>query len=126
MTHDGATFMDRVPVAVPYLGNKITKTKNRGEIMDYIKELLANKEEYKMLLEFIFNKNHKCLKIFKPKNEKQRKTYITDVEEATLNNIPYNVELPDSMKAQDNWQMFIDENGSKLYFIVCCHDNSYM
>lgn len=60
---------------------------------------------------------------FKPKNEKQRKTYITDVEEATLNNIPYNVELPDSMKAQDNWQMFIDENGSKLYFIVCCHDN---
>ena len=126
LVQDGATFMDRVPVAIPYLDNKITKMKNRGEIMDYIKELLADKEEYKMLLEFIFNKNHKCLKIFKPKNEKQRKTYITDVEEATLNNIPYNVELPDSMKAQDNWQMFIDDNGSKLYFIVCCHDNSYM
>jgi hypothetical protein len=126
MVQDGATFMDRVPVAIPYLDNKITKMKKRGEIMDYIKELLADKPEHKMLLQFIVNKNHKCLKIFKPKNDKQRKTYITDVEEATHNNIPYNVELPDSMKAKNNWQLFIDGNGNKLHFIVCCHDNSYM
>jgi hypothetical protein len=117
--------MDRVPVTIQYFDNKIIGMKKRGEILDYIKVLLHDKPEHKMLLEFVSNKNNKCLKIFRPKNDKQRKTYITDVEEAIIKNIPYNVELPDCMKTQNNWQMFIDDVSSKLHFIVCCHDNSY-
>ena len=126
LIQSGDTSMDRVPVAIQYSNNRITELKKRGEIMEYIKELLGENPEYKMLLEFVLNKNHKCLKIFKPKNDKQRKTYITDVEEAMTKNIPYNVELPDCMKTQNNWQMYIDDVGSKLHFIVCCHDKSYV
>ena len=122
--HDD-TSMNRVPVTLKYFDDKITELKKRGEIMEYIKGLLSENPEHKMLLEFVLNTNHKCLKIFKPKNEKQRKTYITDVEEAMTKNIPYNVELPDCMKMQNNWQMFIDDVGNKLHFIVCCHDKSY-
>ena len=125
LTQGGDTSMDRVPVAIPYFDNRITKMRKRVEIMEYIEELLCDKPEYNMLVEFIHNKNNKCLKIFKPKNDKERKTYITNVEQANLKNIPYNVELPDSMKTKNNWQMFIDDIGGKLHFIICCHDKSY-
>ena len=122
----GDTSMDRVPVTIPYFDNKINGMKKRGEILEYIKELLGDKPGHKMLLEFVTNKKNKCLKIYKPKNDKQIKIYSTDVEEANIKNIPYNVELPDYMKTKNNWQMFIDDVGSKLHFIVCCHDKSYI
>ena len=122
----GDTSMDRVPVTIPYFDNKINGMKKRGEILEYIKELLGDKPEHKMLLEFVTNKKNKCLKIYKPKNDKQIKIYSTGVEEANIKNIPYNVELPDYMKTKNNWQMFIDDVGSKLHFIVCCHDKSYI
>ena len=57
LIESGDTSMDRVPLTIPYFDNKINGMKKRGEIFEYIKELLEDKQEHEMLLEFVTKKN---------------------------------------------------------------------
>jgi hypothetical protein len=118
--------IERVPISVKCFDSNFFNVKKCGEIADCVKQILLDKPEYVSLLGFISNKKNKCIKIYKPKTIKQRKIYITDLEEAVIKNIPYKVELPESVKSVNNWQLYIDYIEKKIHVIVCCHDNSHV
>lgn len=120
------TQMLRVPVIVDYSGeDKITN--NLHKSIEIIKKTLEGKIQYKKLLDFILNKKNECIKIFHPKTHALRNVYITNLIDASNNNVPFNIEMPCSEKYNNNnnWQLYFDSIDKKLCFIICCYDDSY-
>jgi hypothetical protein len=116
---------EKIPVIVEFHDLDIlTMTKIASKI-DYVKKVLSNKPEYKKLLDFINVKKNTCLKIFQPKRNSDYKVYVLDIIEAADKNIPFSLQQPQKMKEKNNWQMYIDNKGYRLCFIICCDNDSY-
>ena len=114
--------LNRIPVILHCLNHDVIKLKKKGEIVDYVKK---NIEENKNIRLFEFISKNKCLKIFKVISDKDRKNFLTDIENAYTNNIPYNVEISILDKEKSSWQMYVDGNRKKIYITMCCIDDSY-
>jgi hypothetical protein len=106
----------RVPIMVE-CSEKIMNIKKKGELTEYIKELIENQPDKANLLNFISDKNNKLLSVLKPKNIKQNKIYNTDIIDSYERNVPYLTEI-DSEKTQNKFQVYIDIIDYKAYFLL--------
>lgn len=108
----------RIPVIVNFENTEILRLKTRESRVNYVKNLLVDKEEYKTLLDFINFKENVCIKIFEPKTPSLYKVYVLDVIDAAQEKIPFTLGDPIKGKYKNHWQMYIDNKQNKLCFII--------
>lgn len=109
----------RIPIIIHVNENDIIfTTKKRTEKIAYVLSILNNNEAYIKLFNFINNPEVICAQITQPKSDKSYKKNITDVVNASNNNIPYIVSLKERFKVKNNWQLFIDNREKRLCFVI--------
>jgi hypothetical protein len=115
----------RIPVIVDFINEDIFKLKTRISKIKYVKDELADKEEYKSLLNFINCKDNICSRIYEPKTANLYKVNISDLIDAAQNKIPFNLDCQLKKHEKNNWQMYVDNKQKKLCFIISNDNESY-
>ena len=93
------------------------------QIEHYIKHKINDIEEYKNLYNFITNSEVKCAQITRTNDE-----YIKDIKDSLDKNKTYFrcvKENFEEFKNTNNWQLYIDEDGKNLCFILWVINKSF-
>ena len=120
-----------IPVIISGLNSTdiiFTKNISKQRRIEFIKDYLRNKSiednNIKKLYDFINNPNVHCVKTSMPSEEASYKRHIIDVVNNSLSRTKSSLDLKDTDKAKNNWQVFIDEKEHRLCFVIWTPDQS--
>jgi RNase P/RNase MRP subunit p29 len=109
---------NNVPIIIESIDKKFLEFRTRKNKIKFICDHIADKPEYKKLLDFIQNKDNKCIRIYEPKVSSLYKVFVEDLVHAATNNIPYNIDHDTNRDETNNWQMYMDNKKNRWCFIV--------